>query len=161
MSGELRYDLLFRGDIVPGRRLDEVKARVRELFQLDDARLANLFSGRPVLIRRELGAADAERYRSALTAAGALVELRPVAGAAGAAGVPAAPRPAGGDWSLTPVGADLLHPEERSRPAARAVDVGHLSVQPPGADVLRPEERRRIDPVHIDTSRLGLQASDD
>lgn len=163
MSQELRYDLLFRGDIVPGRQLDDVKARVRELFQLDDARLANLFSGRPVLIRRELDAVEAERYRDALAAAGALVELRPVSGSPEGAAAPAAAtlQPAAGDWDLTPVGADLLRPEERGQSAPRAVDVGDLSVLPPGADVLRPEERRAVAAVSIDTSRFGLQTLDD
>lgn len=166
MNQEQRYDLLFRGDIVPGRRLDDVKARVRELFQIDDARVAGLFSGRPVLIRRDLGAAEAERYRGALADAGALVELRPAAPPVGEASQPApvpaaAPRPAGGDWGLTPVGADLLRPEERNPQVPVAVDVGHLGVQPPGADVLRPEERPAVTPVSIDTSHLGLQALDD
>lgn len=165
MSQQLRYDLLFRGDIVPGRQLDDVKARVRELFQIDDARLASLFSGRPVLIRRDLGAAEAERYRDALAAAGALVELRPVSGSPEDAAAPAAVAPqsstAAGDWSLTPVGADLLRSEERAQSAPRAVDVGHLSVAPSGADVLRPEERREVAPRIVDTSRLGLQALDD
>jgi hypothetical protein len=163
MSQEQRYDLLFRGDIVPGRQLDDVKTRVRELFQIDDARLASLFSGRPVLIRRELGAMEAERYRGALAAAGALVELRPVSGSpeGAAAPVAATPQPAAGDWALTPVGAALLRPEERGQSAPRAVDVGDLSVLPPGADVLRPEERRAVAAVSIDTSRFGLQTLDD
>lgn len=166
MNQDQRYDLLFRGDIVPGRRLDEVKARVRELFQIDDARLAGLFSGRPVLIRRDLGAPEAERYRSALVEAGALVELRPAAGSvvAAAQALPvaeAATRTVSADWGLTPVGSDLLRPEERRGSAPRAVDVGHLSVQPPGADMLRPEERPKVVPVSVDTSHLGLQAPDD
>lgn len=167
MKQDQRYDLLFRGDIVPGRRLDEVKAHVRDLFQIDDARLASLFSGRPVLIRRDLGATEAERYRSALVEAGALVELRPAAGSvvAAAQALPAAAeaaiRTVSADWGLTPVGSDLLRPEERSGSAPRAVDVGHLSVQPPGADVLRPEERPKVVPVSVDTSHLGLQAPDD
>ena len=164
MNQEQRYDLLFRGDIVPGRQLDDVKARVRDLFQIDDARLANLFSGRPVLIRRDLGAVEAERYRGALAEAGALVELRAVSGSPEGAAAPAVvtPQPtAAGDWGLTPVGADLLRPEERGESAPRGVDVGHLSVQPPGADVLTPEERPKVVPVTVDTTHLGLQALDD
>ncbi|HEX4881729.1 MAG TPA: hypothetical protein VFV18_05245 [Porticoccaceae bacterium] len=180
MNQEQRYDLLFRGDIVPGRLLDEVKARVRELFQIDDARLAGLFSGRPVLIRRDLGTAEAERYREVLANAGALVEVRPAAAAPVGASSPAAPAapgapesvpPAvavvassGGDadaWTLTAAGADLLRPEERRAHPELAVDLSHLSVQPPGADVLRPEERRVVAPANIDTSRLDLQPLDD
>lgn len=104
---------------------------------------------------------EAERYRGALAAAGALVELRPVSGSPEGAAAAATLQPAAGDWDLTPVGADLLRPEERGQSAPRAVDVGHLSVLPPGADVLRLEERRAVAAVSIDTSRFGLQTLDD
>lgn len=184
MNQEPRYDLLFRGDIVPGHRLDEVKARVQALFQIDEERLANLFSGRPALIRRNLDAAEAERYREVLANAGALVEVRPVATAVlavtesttapvAATTSPEPPRnvsPAApvarasddaGDWTVTAAGADLLRPAERRAHTELAVDLSHLSVQPPGADLLRPEERPAVVPLSVDTSHLGLLASDD
>jgi hypothetical protein len=165
MTSAQRYDVLFRGDIVPGRRLDDVKARVQALFQVDEGRLAGLFSGRPVVIRRNLDGAEAERYRGVLADAGAVVELRPVSGSSEGAEAPTTVTPqaptATGDWSLTPVGADLLRSEERARSAPRAVDLDHLSVAPPGAEVLRPEERREVSARTVDTSHLGLQALDD
>lgn len=166
MNDGSRYDLLFRGDIVPGRRLEEVRARLCELFQIDDARAARLFSGRPVILRRELDAATAERYRAALADAGALVELRsPQAPDADPPGSPPArsapPAPATADWTLTPVGADLLRPEERPNAVPAAVDTSHLAVAPPGADVLRAEERRPVVQREVDTSRLRLEPSPD
>ncbi len=162
MNTQQRYDLLFRGDIVPGSQLGAVRGRVQALFQLDDPQVARLFSGRPMIIRRGLAAAEAERYRAALAEAGALVELRPVAGEAVAgAAAPGAAAPMGDDWSLAPVGADVLRPEERAAPAPVAVDIDHLSVEPPGADVLRADERRRVTPVDIDTSHFDLDPADD
>lgn len=160
MTEGQRYDLLFRGDIAPGRRLDEVKARVQELFQIDADRAARLFSGRPTMIRRDLDAAGAERYRAALAAAGALVELRPVAGSA-AATPPAAQAGPEDDWTLAPLGADVLRPEERRGPEGVQVAIDHLAVEPLGADLLRAEERREVPEVDIDTSRLGLDPASD
>lgn len=157
---EPRYDVFFRGDIVPGQRLHEVRERLRQLFQIDDARLNTLFSGRPMAIRRDLGASDAERYRVALREAGALVELRPldVPDAPSVVDNPANP---GGEWSLAPVGADVLQPEERIPVAPVSVDISGLEVAPPGADVLREDERRRVVVRNVDTTHLGLVPSTD
>ncbi len=157
---EPRYDVFFRGDIVPGQRLHEVRERLRQLFKLDDARLNALFSGRPMAIRRDLGASDAERYRVALREAGALVELRPldVPDAPSVVDNPANP---GGEWSLAPVGADVLQPEERIPVAPVSVDISGLEVAPPGADVLREDERRRVVVRNVDTTHLGLVPSTD
>lgn len=157
---EPRYDVFFRGDIVPGQRLHEVRERLRQLFKLDDARLNALFSGRPMAIRRDLGASDAERYRVALREAGALVELRPldVPDAPSVVDNPANP---GGEWSLAPVGADVLQPEERIPVAPVSVDISGLEVAPPGTDVLREDERRRVVVRNVDTTHLGLVPSTD
>lgn len=157
---EPRYDLFFRGDIVPGRRLDDVRDRLRQLFQIDDARLNALFSGRPMAIRRDLGAGEAERYRAALHDAGALVELRPlhVPDAPAAPGSPVTPD---ASWSLAPVGADVLRPEERAQVTPVAVDISGLEVAPVGSDVLRPDERHPVVARDIDTAHLGLVPSAD
>lgn len=157
---EPRYDVFFRGDIVPGQRLQEVRDRLRQLFRIDDARLSALFSGRPMAIRRDLGVDEAERYRAALREAGALVELRPLV----APGVPAAAGSsvqATDDWSLAPVGADVLRPDERPAVVPVSVDISGLEVAPPGVDVLRPEERRPVVVRNIDTQHLGLLPSTD
>lgn len=157
---EPRYDVFFRGEIVPGQRLNEVRERLRQLFQIDDARLNTLFSGRPMAIRRDLGASDAERYRGALLEAGALVELRLL-------DAPDTPFPPddtanpGGEWSLAPVGADVLQPEERNPVVPVSVDISGLEVAPPGADVLREDERRPVVARNVDTTHLGLVPSTD
>lgn len=157
---EPRFDIFFRGDIVPGCRLEEVRDRLRQLFQVDDARLNALFSGRPTVIRRDLSAADAERYRATLHTAGALVELRPLHSpdAPPTPGNRAAPE---ASWTLAPVGADVLRPEERSQTSAPNIDLGGLEVAPVGADVLRPDERHAAVARNVDTAHLGLVPSAD
>lgn len=157
---EPRFDIFFRGDIVPGRRLDEVRDRLRQLFQIEDARLNALFSGRPTVIRRDLSAADAERYRAALHDAGAQVELRPLH-SPDAPVTPSSQAAPEASWTLAPVGADVLRPEERSQTTAPSIDLGGLEVAPVGADVLRPDQRHTAVARDIDTAHLGLVPSAD
>lgn len=69
------YEIAFAGQLVPGAQLDLVKANLAKLFQADAQRIALLFSGRRIVIKNNLDAAGAEKYRSTLERAGALVEV--------------------------------------------------------------------------------------
>lgn len=75
MSNE-RYNLVFRGDIVLGHNISDVKLRLGKLFKVNDAQLERLFSGRPVVIKKNLPKLEADRYTEALQQAGAQVEIQ-------------------------------------------------------------------------------------
>lgn len=70
-----RFNLLFRGDIVLGRNIVEVKQGLMKLFKADAAKVDGLFSGRPVVIKKNLPELEAKRYQKALLGAGAQVEI--------------------------------------------------------------------------------------
>ncbi len=70
-----RYEIAFSAQLVPGAQLELVKANVAKLFQADEQRLALLFSGRRIVIKSNLDEAGAEKYRSTLERAGAVVEV--------------------------------------------------------------------------------------
>ncbi|MGG2397651.1 hypothetical protein ACJRW5_12005 [Pseudomonas sp. SH1-B] len=70
-----RYEIAFSGQLVPGAQPELVKANMAKLFQADAQRIAQLFSGRRIVIKNNLDAAAAEKYRSTLERAGALVEV--------------------------------------------------------------------------------------
>ncbi|MDH4581896.1 hypothetical protein E8F20_08415 [Pseudomonas sp. BN415] len=70
-----RYEIAFSGKLVSGARLELVQANLAKLFQADAQRIAMLFSGRRVVLKNNLDEAAAEKYRSALERAGALVEV--------------------------------------------------------------------------------------
>ncbi|PTS82867.1 hypothetical protein DBR00_17340 [Pseudomonas sp. HMWF032] len=70
-----RYEVAFSAQLVPGAQLELVKANVAKLFQADEQRLALLFSGRRIVIKSNLDEAGAEKYRSTLERAGAVVEV--------------------------------------------------------------------------------------
>ncbi|MBD9396015.1 hypothetical protein [Pseudomonas sp. PDM11] len=70
-----RYEIAFSGELVPGAQLEAVQANLAKLFQADAQRIAQLFSGRRVVIKNNLDEAAAEKYRSTLERAGARVEV--------------------------------------------------------------------------------------
>jgi hypothetical protein len=139
MSDQL-YEVAFSGQISEGADLNDVKAKVAKMFNADDAKLALLFSGKRVVIKRNIDQATAAKYKSALNRAGAQCEISPPVGAATSA--PAASAPA------APTVAAAAAPTAAIKPASAAsavqIETGDYGeVAPPPA----------IDP-------LGINASD-
>ncbi|MBV2134638.1 hypothetical protein KRX52_17855 [Pseudomonas sp. MAP12] len=173
------YEVAFAGELVVGADAEQVRANLARLFQADPQRIAALFSGRRTVIKSNLDAASAEKYRLTLERAGAQVEVSPV-GQAPAPAVPVAPVAtaavapdvalpalkvaprdeymaafsdvAAPDFGLAPVGADLQ--EQRPAPAAPALDLSQLSVAPVGSDMGQAKAAPAGPPP--DTSHLQL-----
>lgn len=146
------FDIIFRGDIVLGHQLQDVKQRLQQLFKVDASKVDALFTGRPVPLKRGLDEATANKYRDVLLKAGAQVEVCPTGGVKTAPRQmpPAAPaRPVG--WSLAPVGAYLLAPTERPRISPVFVDTGAMSLRPAGGNLLDASEVTKIEPAQVTT----------
>ena len=67
--------LVFLGEVLDGFSLDDVKRRVGQLLKLDEPRVAQLFSGRRTVLKREVRREDAQRYARALAQVGARVHI--------------------------------------------------------------------------------------
>jgi hypothetical protein len=94
MSDEL-FEVAFSGQICDGAEPGEVKAKVGKMFNADDAKLAQLFSGRRVVIKKNIDRATAAKYQTALNRAGAECEICLMGGTPTAQSTPvAAPAPA-------------------------------------------------------------------
>ena len=89
MSDEL-FEVAFSGQISDGAEPGEVKAKVGKMFNADDVKLAQLFSGRRVVIKKNIDRATATKYQTALNRAGAECEICLVGGAQVAQSAPAA-----------------------------------------------------------------------
>ncbi len=159
------FDIIFRGDIVFGHQLAEVKRRLQQLFKADAAKIDALFTGRPVPLKRNLDEATANKYRDALLKAGAMVEVCPSdksqASAPAKPVQPAGPTPApvasSTDWSLAPVGADLLPDNLRpARPVPRTIDTGGLSLRPAEGNLVDAREIPRDLPANVQVPDLDL-----
>lgn len=87
---EQLFAIVFRGRLQAGAEPAEVRANFAKLFNIDAARVEQMFSGQAVIIKKGLDLLAADKYKAALAKAGAVVEAVDLT-AAGAA--PAAPAP--------------------------------------------------------------------
>ncbi|MEH6639190.1 MAG: hypothetical protein V7717_07960 [Porticoccaceae bacterium] len=63
-------------------------------------------------------------------------------------------------FSLAPVGADVLLPEERLVVEAIEVDTSALDLAPAGGDLLKDDEKRVLEDLDIDLSHLSVEPID-
>ena len=164
------YEIVFSGQLVTGAQPDLVQSNLGKLFQADAQRLALLFSGRRLVLKTNLDAEAAEKYRSTLERAGALVEVVAMSGAvepqasshsADPGRLQLAPRDVymaafvdvdAPDLQLFEVGSDLQEP--KPAPLAPVLDLSGLSVAPVGSDM---GQATKPQAVHVpDISHLRL-----
>ena len=138
MSDQL-FEVAFSGQISDGANLDEVKARVGKMFNADETKLTQLFSGKRIVIKKNIDEATAAKYRTALNRAGAECEVNPM-GAAAPAAAPAS-EPAAAPPASAP-GSEPAAAAPASEPAAAPVsqqyeagDYGEVA-PPPQTDPL-------------------------
>ena len=71
------YQVVFRGEIAPDTSAETVKANLAKLFKTNESKIARLFEGREVVLKKGLGQEEGHRYRALLAKAGALCDLVP------------------------------------------------------------------------------------
>lgn len=149
---EAKFDVVFRGDIVLGQNLLEVKQRLQQLFKADAAKINALFSGRPIPLKKNLDEASAKKYQVALTRAGAEVSLVPSAGSSPAvkpvvkptapkapapetipsetiAPKTTTPEPVGSGFTLAAVGSNVSDPNQKNEQPKVNIDVSAISLR--------------------------------
>lgn len=75
MSEEL-YEVAFSGAILEGADIEQVKVKVAAMFKADASKLAHLFSGKRVVIKKNIDQVTANKYKAALINAGADCEIK-------------------------------------------------------------------------------------
>ncbi len=150
------FDVVFSGKLQAGVEPAQVRENLARLFRTEPAKLAHLFTGQPVPIKRGVDAATALQYQAALAKAGALVELvdtsadaAPAVAASSAHVAASAPKPA------SPRAAPVTVP-----PAMAARDAPPIapdySVAEPGVLLVEPVA---VTPPAIDTQHLSVAAA--
>ncbi|MES2676026.1 MAG: hypothetical protein V4660_17440 [Pseudomonadota bacterium] len=161
---EQQYDIIFRGDIVLGHQLADVKLRLQHLFKADAAKVDSLFSGRPVPLKRGLDLSSAQKYREALINAGVQIEL--VASVDASATAPVIIKPeARAAITATPVVSAAANktPEQPSlvqvQTSLTQTQVREtFSLAPVGTDLLPLGEKPEFVPRPINTSALSIRS---
>ncbi len=70
-----RYKLIFKGQIIEGNESKEVKNRIADHFKIGEEKIERLFSGRPILIRKNVDFLTARRIQNIFQKAGAICEM--------------------------------------------------------------------------------------
>ena len=125
MSGQL-FEVAFSGQISEGANPEEVKAKVGKMFNADEAKVAQLFSGKRIVIKKNVDQATAGKYKTALNRAGAECEISPMGGAEAPAAAPAAPAAA-----AAPAPASEAAPASAEAAPAQFESQDHGEVAPP------------------------------
>ena len=78
------YSVIFRGDVVTGSDLEEVKSKLAVLLKEDASNIDKLFSGQTYVIKRKGDLPTCEKIRRAFIGAGAVCHIQETDNAAGA-----------------------------------------------------------------------------
>lgn len=158
-----RYEIAFAGQTVPGAQLETVKANLAKLFQADAQRIALLFSGRRMVIKNNLDAEAAEKYRSVLERAGAIVEVVDMdaeieeielAPPPPAEPVVAPSRSAAAVSAVTPQGRLKVVPRDEYMAAFAEVDAPDFGLAPVGSDLQ--DEKPEAQAPRVDLSQFSV-----
>ena len=72
---ETLYKLIFEAKIQPGFKEKAVKKHLQELFKADKQKMQRLFSGEPVIVRKNLPEDKIRQYEKAMIKAGACCRI--------------------------------------------------------------------------------------
>ncbi len=76
------YQLVFSGELVKGQHRGVVKRRLGELLKLSEAQVEKLFTGNPVVVKRDVDEKAAEKFQELFKKAGGQLQVVPVETAA-------------------------------------------------------------------------------
>jgi hypothetical protein len=131
---EPSYHLVFRGEVLEGQELAVVAKRLAALLKMEPAKAGALFSGRPVVLKRDAPKAVAAKYQAAFRKAGARLRVVPADGDGAGAGTPsAAPAPTSADPQAPSPQKKLSLAERLAAQEAEAAGASALGVASAGA----------------------------
>tara|TARA_Y100000588_G_C14163526_1_gene885891 strand:- start:122 stop:739 length:618 start_codon:yes stop_codon:yes gene_type:complete len=70
-----KFKVVFNGQLSKDKDADQVKSDISTMFRMEAEKVEALFCGRPVILKRDLDAVTAERYRAAFEKAGAITTV--------------------------------------------------------------------------------------
>ena len=169
MSDEL-FEVAFSGQINDGADLNEVKAKVGKMFNADEVKLEQLFSGRRIIIKKNIDQQTASKYQAALERVGARCEVispsaneaptsdsdpAPAPSPVTAAPPPVAPAPPATPKAPVDYG-DVTPPPQTDPLGISGDQIEDLSatIAPVGSDLQ--DEIKTVAPPAIDTSSLEV-----
>ena len=75
---DARFNIVFSGELVAGADPARVRENLAKVFKMDLGKVEALFSGKPVVIKKDADQATAMKFRAVLRQAGAQCEMVPL-----------------------------------------------------------------------------------
>jgi len=154
------FDVSFSGQLIDGADLTQVKNNVAKLFKTEVQNIEVMFSGKRVVIKRNLDQQTATKYQAVMKNAGAMCELsenKPVVTQEYSADNPppiSQPEPeAGVTSSVSQV--QTANTESAAMPAP-ASNMDSVTIASPGETIM---EHERVEPPQIDISAISIDDS--
>lgn len=132
---ERRFDIIFDGSVINGSNVEDVKGNLQTIFKLDSESINKLFCGTPIAIKKNLDRQTATQYQTALTKAGANIQL----------------------VLHRESNAENTQPAKTTNDDSAASNPDELSILPRGSDLLSASERSTVPKVAINVDHLQLE----
>ena len=71
-----KYRVIFKGEIQEGASSDDVKPKLAKILKLSDEKVAKLFSGKSIVIKKNASQETCKKIQAALTKAGAICKIK-------------------------------------------------------------------------------------
>lgn len=153
-----KYDIYFRGEVLPDHDETQVRQSIAKLFKANDAKLDQLFSGKVNVVKKSVDKATAAKYQQAFKKAGA----KAVITLAKDEQVKDEPLK-DNNWDVLPAGSDLLKPDERQQVAGPDIDVSAIKMVSPFEEIT--VEDKPVPPApktdHISVAAVGEDMNPD
>lgn len=154
-----RFDLTYRGLIAAGADPAQTRERLTQIFKLNEKGVERLFTGKPVVVKRDVDAAIAAQFEKIFARAGAVLTVTPIDSSGGR--FEPAERPDSSDFGADSGSAsepDDLPPFLHRDHAGPAAAPSGLSLAPQFGDL---EEAPAAAAPDIDISYLSLVSGND
>lgn len=158
------YAIVFSGDIVEGFQIISVKAHMAKMLKASPEKMAALFSGKPVVIKRTADKQEAAKYGTALKKVGADIKVKIIRSNATAAKVASTPisgassTPAPSTATLAPTGNAKPSPLAVSSASTNGVVSAEFTLAENSGDLFEPTEKES--PVQVNISDMNLAEND-
>ena len=143
------YDIYFRGEILDGFQLNDVKSNVAKVFSADTEKVNSLFSGKVCLLKKKIDKQTALKYQTALKKAGAKIIIK-------ASKDEVQELPSTNDTIDSPQSKPQSKVESATETNTQQPMEYDANLMPVGSDVLSASERKSVDTVEVDTSGISM-----
>ncbi len=156
----MSYSVVFTGEIKASVTRDQAIENLAVLFKKDTAAIEKLFTGKKIIIKRDLDHQSATKYQMALANAGVVSELLDQSAEEHVQSENKAPVANTSAFTVAEAGATIIEPKNTPEPL---IDISTLSMSDAGITLVEPSAVKadKIEPPSFNIAPTGSIISDD